>query len=506
MFVKRLSIALTAFAVVFFSMAVSYADEGAMLSQVCAWEQNIDVYIAGDLSLDSLNCKISNREAEIIASGSLTDGGVVIRTTILVDISKSIPSAVRGDIIQYLDTLIKNINKNEQYKIAVFGEQMTILQDFTSDRYDLSNAVEQIEFDGRQSIIYDAIYNTLPEIQLIDSEPCYYRTILITDGIDDTENGITKEELYLELRTDTYPVNVVAVSESRQTEPNKELSALARISGGKYINLYAGSDLETLLSEFFVDHICWLRAVVPGALLDGSTRQIDISDGNVSLQFDVKVPVYDIQVAEIPAPAESETETGEPESSDTIERSVRESVYVGNGSLIVLCACAGGGVLCMIVVVIVLSVMRKNHKKKGKNINSDADIDDNNDDEVTEMVTNNIYYVQINNADKPEQGWNLSLSKGITIGRDTSCQITLADKSVSRLQCRLYLDKSIPMVKNTSKSNITRINGETLHSPHMIKEGDRLGCGRITLLINLIYTSHPGEADRLNKMTEYVNL
>ena len=63
--------------------------------------------------------------------------------------------------------------------------------------------------------------------------PCYYRTIVITDGIDDTAGGVTKEELYLRLRDDTYPIDVVAVSKTKQGEPEKELAALTRMSRGR---------------------------------------------------------------------------------------------------------------------------------------------------------------------------------------------------------------------------------------------------------------------------------
>lgn len=505
MFVKRVLIVLTVFAVIFLSVTVGYAEEGAALSQVCAWEQNIDVYITGNMNLGSLNCKISNQTAEIIESGSLADNGVTVRTTILVDISKSMPLAIRDDVLRYIDMLIKNIKENEQYKIVVFGEQLNILQDFTSDRYDLSKAADQIEFSGQQSMIYDAVYNTMPEIQPLNGMPCYYRTILITDGIDDTVSGITKEELYLKLQTNVYPVDVVAVSKSKQTDPDKELSALTRISGGKYINLYPDSELNTVFSEFSVDDVLWLRAVVPGMLLDGSTRQIDISDGIVLLQFDTKFPVVDLQDTETAALAEREnTEIyDEAETSDMEEITVQEDIGLQDGQLIMLSVCAGIGVISMVVLIIALSVLRRGKKKQ---VNESPQKKCTDSDDETVIITDNVYHVNLYNADNTSQCWNLSLSENIVIGRDEKSQVCLNDKSVSHQQCILRLEQGVPVVENISKSNITRVNGEAISGPHMIRERDKIECGRVVLLVGLIYTAHLGNADQLNKMTEYVNL
>jgi hypothetical protein len=215
-----------------------------------------------------------------------------------------------------MDSLIENLAGNEQLKLVTFGEQLTVLRDFTSDRYELANAAAKFEFNDQKSRIYDAIYNTIPQVQPIDGAPCYYRTILITDGIDDTASGITKEELYLRLQAEKYPIDVVQVSKAEQTEPEKELSALTRISAGRYANIYPGADVSALSLRLAVGGLFWIRAEVPASLLDGSTRQVDISDGSHFVRFDVKVSAYEPPMTEVPAVAEP---TAEPPSELTAE-------------------------------------------------------------------------------------------------------------------------------------------------------------------------------------------
>ena len=80
--------------------------------------------------------------------------------------------------------MIKNIGKDEQYRIVTFGEQLTVLRFYFRPVRPCRRCGKD-RFNGKQSRIY-AVYND-PEVQPIDGMPCYYRTIVITDGIDDTQ-------------------------------------------------------------------------------------------------------------------------------------------------------------------------------------------------------------------------------------------------------------------------------------------------------------------------------
>ena len=164
MFAKRLIIVLAALAIAQCRAATCYAESSTILYQAYAWEQYVDMYFAGDMDSVNLSCKVSNQTAEIIGSSLLANGDITIRTTILLDISGSMPMAVRENVKSLIDKLIQNKAASEQYRLAVFGEQLIILQDFTSDRYDLSNAATKIVFNGQESKIYDAIYNTIPVV------------------------------------------------------------------------------------------------------------------------------------------------------------------------------------------------------------------------------------------------------------------------------------------------------------------------------------------------------
>jgi len=461
-----------------------YAEENDILSQAYTWGQDIDVFITGNMNSANIGCKVSNQAAEVVESGLLADKGITVKTTLLVDVSTSIPPNLRENIKSYINSLIENIGKNEQYKIVTFGKQLNTLQDFGADRYDLASAANKIEFNDEQSKIYDAIYNTIPIIQPIDDNPCYYRTIVITDGADSTPSGITKEELYLKLQKETYPIDVIAVNTASQPEQDKDLSALSRISGGRYFNLVPDTDIASLSSSTALSEIYWLRLKIPDSLLDGSTRQINIGDGNNSIQFDIKVPVSDL----------SSVETTLNETTPTVI-ATQSTLSVGNDNILIYIGIGIGIIILIAVVVSVIIIHRKRKRSNQKEYpvapGKDTVILKDNDGKLC---------IIIRNVNSPDQVWDMSMVNEVLIGRDSNCQVCLADISVSHQQCKIYIDNGI-MVENISTSNITQLNGEKLNSPAVLKAGDKLKCGIVTLSVDLAHIS-----DDLKGATKILNI
>lgn len=89
---------------------------------------------------------------------------------------------------------------------------------------------------------------------------------------------------------------------------------------------------------------------------------------------------------------------------------------------------------------------------------------------------------------KDGQVWRVSLRDGVIIGRDSDCIISVADKSVSRRQCRIYGEGEI-MVQNLSRSNVTVHNGKPLEGVERLYAGDTLVCGLTTFKIEEINTA-----------------
>lgn len=518
MSVKRFTVLLFTILLSITLAVTAYADDQAVLSQVYSYEQYMDVFISGNMNADNLSVKVANRNAEVLDGGLLADIGGIVHTTVLVDISTSIPTEIREPIKEYIGYIIENISKNEEMRIVTFGEKTTILHDFTNDRYDLSVATSDIIFDNRQSMIYDAVYNTIPELTAIDDKPCYYRTIVITDGVDVTNTGITKEELLLKLQNDAYSINVIEASKAKATNENKDLASLARVSGGVYGNLYPESNYSELATVFSTENIFWLRILLSAELLDGSTRQINISDGVSSIQFDSKLPVFSVPEQEVttvtevtePVTTESTSAVTEPAEPDT-ENKRSLSDY----KTVIIIASAVLAAILLAVIISAIAVKSK-RKKSVKEVDS-----------VTRGSSSEIEYIGMNGAETEflseeqlksitgctcislrnmsniTQIWDFPLNKELVIGRDSSCLICISEPSVSRRQAIIKPDLTI---ENLSRSNGTMLNGELLTNPVKLKNSDIVKCGRISLSVEKIYTSENHNDGSLNKLTEFVRL
>ena len=98
------------------------------------------------------------------------------------------------------------------------------------------------------------------------------------------------------------------------------------------------------------------------------------------------------------------------------------------------------------------------------------------DDDVAQSIA-------LRNVNNPTQVWTARLDGDVVIGRHSSSQICLAEPSVSRTQCKVYLVGNTMTIENLSQSNITLLNDEPITLPTPLKQGDKIRCGRLVLLV-----------------------
>ena len=171
----------------------------------------------------------------------------------------------------------------------------------------------------------------------------------------------------------------------------------------------------------------------------------------------------------------------------------------------------GVGLIVIVAVTIVLVVIRRKKKLNQENhMSPDTRSAITKESEITESPHAESYEnkpgIRLCNINNPDQLWSLSLSNTVVIGRDPNCQVCIHDGSMSRQQCKIYLVNNIPVVENVSSTNVTRLNDEKLLSYRTIKEGDRINCGRVTLLVDLLYGPGLETLGNLSEMTVYVNV
>lgn len=491
----------------------------ANVVQTSTQEQTVVIFMDKMLDMENLTCKVSNQPVEIVESGGLTDGTARVKTTVLIDVSKSIPADMHEKLIAAINKLIEQKAANDEYRIITFAEEQTQLCDFTTDRYDLNKAIEGLAFDKAWSKIYDAVYSTMPTPETGTDTPILYRSILITDGVDEADTGAIMEELLLKLQNERYPVDVLAVSGSSGAA-NKELSAITRVSGGRYCGLAPDTDLESLEASLGVSGYSYVKIQAPEQLLDGSIRQVDLSDGTVNMSLDVKFAAADAQIPQEDPPVETEPpvesepvqETEPPvetapeeqtaapvESVQPEETAAPETASLLEGMGFIPYIVLGTVVVLIVVVVFAISGKRdKNGRKRPDpkpnpeperpprqngsdlkpSVRPTVVMDENEDSKAQ-------YQIKLSAPKHPGQEWVLKLVDELLIGRAEHCRVQFTEQSVSREQCKIILKDGKPAIVHMG-TNKTTVNGVKVEEAYPLNAGDVIKIGREELRIDYI--------------------
>ncbi|HNQ93164.1 MAG TPA: winged helix-turn-helix domain-containing protein [Anaerolineales bacterium] len=79
--------------------------------------------------------------------------------------------------------------------------------------------------------------------------------------------------------------------------------------------------------------------------------------------------------------------------------------------------------------------------------------------------------------DGPLKGKRWQLSQAIVLGRESTCDVVVADRQISRFHARMTPTTEGVMLEDLGSKNGTYHNGMMLSAPVMLQDGDRLAVG-----------------------------
>lgn len=74
----------------------------------------------------------------------------------------------------------------------------------------------------------------------------------------------------------------------------------------------------------------------------------------------------------------------------------------------------------------------------------------------------------------PLKGERWSIDRPLVIGRDPGCEVSIADRQVSRYHARLTPGPSGIIIEDLGSKNGTHYNGLPLSAPVVLKDGDMI--------------------------------
>lgn len=423
---------------------VRAASEVSILTSIIS-DDTIFAYINADIT--ECTAALGTTTCDVVSYNR--GGELPSDTLILVDASGSIPKEIQDKTGEFLAELIDRKNENERYAIASFGTQINYLCDYTTDRYELSKSVGKLEYSEKFTYIYSLLGEALESI----GKDVFSKIVIISDGMENSSDGITYDEILRIVSESHCPVYTVGMENNNQ-EPLKRLYSFARNSGGKSCIISSDTDVSEVcgIVNEIRDYTC-IGVKIPEGLADGSLKYLSISGEGFECGEDIRMPVMaaDMQTVE-----ETFTEAVSITEEISAEGPVIAEAH-DNGSFIgiyIAMVIVGGMAVIAAVVMIVIS-------KKGK-----KERDEPAPETEVEPVppSTEIAQIKLVDVNAPERIYRCGMNESVTVGRDESkCTITIpGDRGISGIHFIIETADGNFILKNVSTKNSVYINEKKL--------------------------------------------
>lgn len=482
-------------ALVFTMNVAALAAQAPALAGVAVGESNVEMFLSGE-GLPNLDAKISNWACEIAYSGSLEQAEIGCQTLFLIDSSTSMRESSRQQVKELLHALIEGKSEAEQYAIAAFGEEYRMLADFESDRYDLSKVVEGLSWEDEASSIYDAVRTAAQS--LLGKRPdglTFIQIVVLSDGVEDAQAGITREELFLELTRSPLPVHTVGFLYADNADELKNLYAISRVSGGFTFEADAETEIMGVSERLtgYLAGITYLDIILPEQAKDGAVRPLTLSagEGTVLLQYDLHMP--GTEQAELPAePEPAPSEVSEPQPAPEPSQ---PSPSGQNRWLLPVVV-----VIAAVVAAAAVGIGVRSAKKKKQSATDAPECLPGVETEHVDMEGRTQFLIPeqqqggrqgvwliLNDLAQPHRRFETIVEDTVEIGREPNGPGIAIDydKKISKRHCSVTRRDMSLWVEDLGSTNKTFVNGDIVNTPRKLGDNDILSCGKSRFSIRI---------------------
>lgn len=467
---------------------VAMADSPAAVMETFTGDSTISVYVKGVENAAETSVQIATTEVDNVDVQMVSELERPMQTLVMIDNSLSISEENRDKTLDFLQNLIADRLSGEEICIAVFGEDITKLTDFTNDYGILKRAVENISYGQQNTYLTDVLYDLLTGEYQNNEEDVYRRIVVISDGFDNKSIGYTKDELYSLLKDVRIPIYTIGCLDETNQEGLENMFSLSRMTSAGEFLLDDTGDTWDIAEEMRQDrNIVKLIITPPENLLDGTKKmlKIEIAD-DVSLTTELTMP----QQAYEESKEEPEMEETGVEEAETKPKTTFPILPI-----------VGLAVATVIAATVIL-VLKKN-KGKPDSVETTEMILDNipqDNDDKTEIIgalqeTGNEdstvliwqqeakYQVILTDINSPTKSFQTPLNQSLVIGRKKGeCDVVFDyDKSVSGKHCEISVRNGKFYLKDLQASNGTYLNGNRVLTETEIVSGNILKLGRLEL-------------------------
>ena len=459
------------------------------------YEKQTKTLIA-DALIDKTYSYQQSEPMERVVSGKET-----VSYLFLIDISTSMPR-FKENVTTFVSSVFSSAGDNASFAIATFGKELEFDGEFTKDQSKLNKRLSELQYNVKQTSLYTSIIgaiNYLENRQRTEGE--LYNLVIVTDGIEADQNGVTKEEVKEKILSSSVLIHTFGFpSKSSDEDEKKEseealkiLGSFSRYSLGVYSVLGYDNKTEADNAKEITDYVNNLYRIsfdithFNGVEGEYDYRIIFATTGENGTLFDasgtVKIPGSKSSV--LPAisggsgtdsvgeQTEDNKEAVDNESgskSGDLTEEVQEVSVISKLSNIrfegikiwLIFLIVPISLLLLVVMLVIL-----HRRRKVKNASSQS----------------GIYMKIILLSDKCNVSrTEFYLNQELIIGRGKKCDLQIKNKGISKENSRLFVNENAIYLEDLNSTNGTSINGMKIHSPNKLRSEDVITIGPVKSL------------------------
>lgn len=492
-----------------------------------------------------MTATLNGKEAKIqeITPFNKVDEG--IGYLFLIDISRSLTNNEFDNVKQLLNSMITDLKAKDTASIVTFGEEVNLIQDFTNDKKILETVINEISLTDDKTRFYDGIKKALEISKNEDSSLPERRVIIaITDGREDYDGGITKEELLKDIEVDNIPIYAIGVYHGSKTDEKQKyldiMGEIARASNGMYyqIDNYTFDEVENNIYNLLIKSQV-VKINCEDFIPDGEEYKLNISlkNGSRTLSSSSKV-ILTGTIIEIPdenpdekpienpdekpnenpdeKPNENPDEKPNEKPDDNKEKqpenennksTIKKFINVLKDNIIMIYIL----VLLIVLILIILIYVKKYKKneKDDKDNNDDNDNDgdnedseDNDDNNIEKKLSERYKKFRSNYSNikdrkikqlkltaidtkNKQKDYIVNIGAKVIIGRSKDCDLYFKDIELSRKHCAITCENNILYIEDLNSTNGTIVNGVPIKGKYKLSDKDIILIGQLELRVSI---------------------
>lgn len=327
---------------------------------------------------EDFSVSLGRETLQVTGSSTVAEEEVPVTILFLVDVSGSLDNRRMEDIKTVISGITGQLREQDRVCIIAMGDELRS-SGFLTDKEEIQAQTDALAVLKEDTNLYQGIEQSLQALQSDETAGAKKCLVVLSDGAEDNNYGITREEVNKAIQDSRIPVYTVGMPKNAenasQLDSVKVLGSFSRISAGgvHYVPAIDKTDFVTVADDIWSNIMSGQIVTVDVSEYVPAGREVYLqvsveAEGSEPVQTGITV-VDSHMIAEVEkteeqgdAGTEEAGETGETGEAETLQEGTEANVTEAGKSNVPLFV--GIGVLAVILIGLLFLLLRRKKKNK----------------------------------------------------------------------------------------------------------------------------------------------